>query len=161
MGNKIKGIICHWTGGVYVPNSTDKLHYHFLIDGNGKVIKGKYKPEDNLDCTNGAYAAHCGGGNTGRIGIALCGMWNNLDFPIKRVQLEAMCKLIAQLSKDYNIPITNSTILTHSEFGQLNPNTTSFGKIDIDKLPCVALYDRKSCGNWIRNKVNWYKSKII
>ena len=159
MDNKFKGIVIHWTGGVYEPNATDKQHYHFLVTGNGKIIEGKYKPEDNLNCTDGKYAAHCGGGNTGRIGIALCGMWSN-DYPIKRIQLEAMCKKVAELSIKYKIPISNSTIITHSEFGQKNPATSYYGKIDIDKLPCVALYDRTSCGNWIRNKVNWYRSKM-
>ena len=155
----IKGIVIHWTAGTYTPNATDKEHYHFLIDGNGKVIEGKYKPSDNLNCKDGKYAAHTGGGNTGRIGIALCGMYSN-EYPIKRLQLEALCKKCAELSKVYGIPITNNTILTHSEFGHKNPHTTSFGKIDIDKLPCIALYDRVSVGNWLRNKINWYRSKI-
>lgn len=159
MSSGFKGVVCHWTGGVYEPNSTDREHYHYLINGDGKVIQGKYKPEDNLNCTDGKYAAHCGGGNTGRIGIALCGMWSSA-YPIKRIQLEAMCKLIAQLSIKYNIPINTDTIITHSEFGQRNPHTSSFGKVDIDKLPCIALYSRKSCGDWIRNKVNWYRSKM-
>ena len=140
MTSKFKGIICHWTGGVYEPNATDLSHYHYLITGSGKVIEGKYKPEDNLDCTDGKYAQHCGGGNTGRIGIALCGMWSK-DYPIKRIQLEAMCKLIAQLCNKYSIPITSNTIMT-------------------DKLPCIALYDRRAIGNWIRIKTNWYKSKL-
>lgn len=155
----MKKIIIHWTGGVYVPNSTDRSHYHFLIDGEGKTINGTHKVEDNEDCTDGNYAAHCGGGNTGSIGVALCGMWSN-DYPIKRKQLEAMCKLVAELSIKYKIPISTDTILTHSEFGHKYPNSTSFGKVDIDKLPCISLYDRKSCGNWIRNKVNWYRSKM-
>lgn len=159
MGN-YKGIICHWTGGTYEPNSTDLAHYHFLVTGSGKIKEGKYKPEDNLDVGDGKYAPHCGGGNTGRIGIALCGMFNS-NYPIKRVQLEAMCKKIAELCNQYNISIGSNTIQTHSEFGHSHPNTTSFNKVDIDKLPCIALYDRKSVGNWIRNKVNWYRSKIV
>lgn len=155
----IKGIVIHWTAGTYTPNTTDKEHYHFLIDGNGKVIEGKYKPNDNLNCKDGKYAQHTGGGNTGRIGIALCGMYSN-EYPIKRLQLEALCKKCAELSKVYGISITSNTILTHSEFGHKNPHTTSFGKIDIDKLPCIALYDRVSIGNWLRNKINWYRSKM-
>lgn len=153
----IKGIVIHWTGGTYKPNATDLSHYHFLIDGNGKVIEGKYKPNDNLNCKDGKYAQHTGGGNTGRIGIALCGMYSS-EYPIKRLQLEALCKKCAELSKVYGIPITSNTILTHSEFGHKNPHTTSFGKIDIDKLPCVALYDRVSVGNWLRSRINYYRS---
>jgi len=152
-------IAIHWTAGVYTPNATDKQHYHFLIDGDGKVIKGTHKPQDNENCTDGNYAAHLGGGNTGTIGVAICGMYSS-SYPIKRVQLEACCKLIAELSKQYSIPIKNTTIFTHSEFGERNPHTTSNGKIDIDKLPCIALYTRKECGDWLRNKINWYRTKL-
>ena len=41
----MRRIIIHWTGGGWFPNITDKEHYHFLIDRNGKVINGKYKVE--------------------------------------------------------------------------------------------------------------------
>ena len=152
-------ITLHWTGGTYKPNATDKKAYHFLVDGYGKVHKGTYTPEDNLDCSDGKYARHCGGGNTGNIGVAICGMWSK-DYPIRRVQLEAACKLIAELSKRYNIRVTNEYILTHAEFGKKNPNTTSYGKIDINNLPCVAVYGVDNVGNWIRNKVAWYRSKL-
>lgn len=153
-------ITFHWTGGKYTPNDTDLSHYHFLIDGDGKVVKGKYKPEDNLNCKDGVYAPHTGGGNTGNIGIAICGMWNNRDYPVRRVQIEAACKLAAQLCVKYGIRITSNNVLTHAEFGNANPSTTSYGKIDINNLPCVAIYGVNNVGNWIRNKVNWYKSKI-
>lgn len=112
-----------------------------------------------MNCKDGNYAQHCGGHNTGNIGIALCGMYSE-EYPIKRLQLEALCKKCAELSKIYGIPITSNTILTHSEFGHKNPHTTSFGKIDIDKLPCIALYDRVSVGNWLRSKINYYRSKL-
>lgn len=112
-----------------------------------------------MNCKDGNYARHCGGHNTGNIGIALCGMYSS-EYPIKRLQLEALCKKCAELSKVYGIPITSNTILTHSEFGHKNPHTTSFGKIDIDKLPCIALYDRVSVGNWLRSKINYYRSKM-
>lgn len=156
----LKMITFHWTGGTYTPNSVDINAYHFLIDGNGKVHKGKYKPEDNLNCKDGVYARHCGGGNTGNIGIAICAMWNSKDYPIKRIQIEAACKLAAELSERYGIRITDKSIVTHAEFGKSNPNTTSYGKIDIQSLPCVSIYGVDSVGKWIRNKVQWYRSKM-
>lgn len=152
-------ITIHWTAGTYVPNETDKQAYHFLIDGEGKVHKGKYKPEDNINCQDGVYARHCGGGNTGNIGIALCGMYSQ-DYPIKRIQLEAACKLTAQLCDKYGIRITNKNIVTHAEFGKQHPHTTSAGKIDIINLPCVAVYGVDNVGNWIRNKVQWYRQHL-
>lgn len=156
----LKRITFHWTAGTYKPNATDKNAYHFLIDGDGKVVKGKYKPTDNIDCTDGVYARHCGGGNTGNIGIAICGMADAKQYPIKRIQIEAACKLAAELSKEYGIVVNSNTIITHAEFGERNPATTSKGKIDIINLPCVAVYGIGNVGNWIRNKVLWYRSKI-
>ena len=133
--------------------------YHFLIDGEGKVWKGKYQPNDNLNCRDGVYAAHTGGGNTGNIGIAVCGMWST-SYPIKRKQIEAACKLAAQLCEKYGIRITNRTVFTHAEFGKLYPHSTSAGKRDIDSLPCVAVYGVDNVGNWIRNKVQWYRQHL-
>ena len=52
-----------------------------LVDKNGSVKSGKYTPEDNLNCKDGKYAKHCGGGNTGRIGIAVCCMKNSQTPP--------------------------------------------------------------------------------
>ena len=89
----------------------------------------------------------------------MCGMRDS-RFPITRKQLESTCRLVAELSKKYGIAINSKSIITHAEFGRANPHTTSFGKIDINKLPCVALYSIDTCGDWIRNKVNWYRSKL-
>lgn len=152
-------ITFHWTGGVYTPNQTDINAYHFLIDGDGKVHKGKYKPEDNLNCQDGVYARHCGGANTGNIGIAICGCYSD-DYPIKRIQIEAACKLAAQLCEKYGIRITNRSVMTHAEVGRMLPHSTSAGKVDIIKLPCVAVYGIDNVGNWIRNKCQWYRSKM-
>lgn len=158
MGSLSK-ITIHWTAGTYTPNDVDKKAYHFLVDGNGKIIKGKYKPTDNINCQDGVYAAHCGGGNTGNIGIGICAMWDSKAYPIKRCQIEAACKLAAELSKTYGIPISTTNIFTHAEFGNRYPNSTSRGKRDIDSLPCVCVYGVQQVGNWIRDKVHWYKVK--
>ena len=69
-------IIIHWTAGTNQPNLIDKQHYHFMIDSLGRIYNGNYKVTDNENCKDGKYASHTGGGNTGAIGIALCGMAN-------------------------------------------------------------------------------------
>ena len=97
----MKRIIIHWTAGTYMPNSVELEHYHYLIDFNqvpkekASVKCGKCKPEDNLNCTDGSrYAAHTGGGNTGSIGVAICGMLGYQgikqigNYPIKPLQME-------------------------------------------------------------------------
>lgn len=156
----LKMITIHYTGGTYTPNQTDLNAYHYLIDGEGKVHQGKYKPEDNLNCKDGVYARHCGGGNTGNIGIAICAMWNAKDYPIKRIQIEAACKLCAELCLRYGIRISDRSVLTHAEFGKAHPNTSSYGKIDIQSLPCVAVYGVEEVGKWMRRTTMWYRSKI-
>lgn len=157
-------IIIHWTSGGWFPNATDKEHYHFLIDKNGKTINGKYKVEDNENCTDGKYAAHCGGGNTGAIGVAMCGMFgfknskNVGSYPLTKVQCEACFKLVAQLCKKYLINLNN--VLTHYEFGLSHPNTSSKGKIDIIYLPVYPEIKQNEIGVFIRNKIRWYLDKI-
>ena len=157
-------IIVHWTAGGYTPNSVDLKHYHYLIDGNGNVNHGIYKPEDNLNCYAGKYAAHTGGGNTGAIGIAMCGMlgFKNKNavgaYPLKAKQVESCFKLCAELCKKYNIPIAN--VWTHYEFGKNHPDTTSVGKIDIIYLPPYPEVKTNEVGNFIRRKVRWYYERL-
>ena len=67
----MKRIILHWTAGRYYPTQFEKQYYHFLIDKDGRIYNGIHKPEDNLNCSDGNYAAHTGGGNTGSIGFRL------------------------------------------------------------------------------------------
>lgn len=162
----MKRIIIHWTGGSYQPNQHEYECYHYLITGNGLTINGKYKPEDNENCYDGKYAQHTGGGNTGSIGIALCGMLNykegvpnSTKYPLKFSQCEAAWKKIAEISKKYNIPITSETILTHYEFGKTHPNTKSKGKIDINYLHPYPNEKADNIGNFIRGKVLWYYLK--
>lgn len=160
----MKKIIIHWSAGTYMPNATDKEHYHFLIDDKGVVTVGRYKPEDNENCSDGRYAQHTGGGNTGSIGVALCSMLgfvsctNAGKYPITKLQLESCFKLCAELCKKYKIPV--ESVLTHYEFGKANPKTSSSGKIDIVYLPPYPHVLQGDVGTFIRSKIKWYLSKI-
>ena len=161
----MKKICIHWSAGTNQPNQTDYQHYHYLINGDGMVFNGKYKPEDNENCNDGKYAQHCGGGNTGAIGVSMCGMFTpkGTDFrkspyPLTKKQCERCFKLVAELCKKYNIPITPQTIYTHYEFGQKHPNTSSYGKIDIVYLPPYPELNASQIGDFIRNKVKWYRN---
>lgn len=162
----MKRIIIHWTAGTYQPNGCDYEHYHYLINGDGLLIEGRYKPEDNLNCNDGIYAKHTGGGNTGSIGISMCGMLGFKDrqhpgsYLLTAVQCERCFKLIAELSKKYKLPITPQTVMTHYEFGLKNPNTSSAGKIDIIYLPPYPHIAQAEIGSYIRSKARWYLTKI-
>lgn len=163
----LKRIIIHWTAGTNQPNNTDCEHYHYLVNCDGLTIVGNYKPEDNLCCVGGKYAKHTGGGNTGSIGVAMCGMYGYVSpknlgkYPLTKVQCEAMFKLVARLSILYDIPITEDTVLTHYEFALKHPKTSSKGKIDIVHLPPYPTIKQAEVGNFIRSKVKGYKNDIL
>ena len=161
----MKRIILHWTAGTGFPTSYEKKFYHFLVDKNGKTHLGEYEPEANLDVKSGRYAAHTGGGNTGSIGVAACGMAGFVSandagkYPLTRVQLEAVFALCASLCDKYSIPVTPSSVMTHYEFGLKNPTTTSAGKVDLTYLSPFPELETRNIGGFIRSKVNWYRLK--
>lgn len=161
----MKRIIIHWTAGGPVPTSYEKECYHYLVDSIGKIHQGKFKPEANLICRTGMYAPHTGGGNTGSIGVAMCAMANFRNknnqghFPITKVQFEATMKLCAELTQKYDIPVNPNTVMTHWEFGQNNPDTTSHGKIDIIFLPPFPWISKEDVGSFIRSKIRWYEGE--
>jgi len=159
----MKKIIIHWTAGFGMPTAHELECYHYLIDTLGKLHQGKFKPEDNLNCEDNKYAHHTGGGNTGSIGVSMCGMVGFQSSshigscPITKVQFEACMKLCAELAKKYDIKITPDTIMTHYEFGQKHPDTTSYGKIDIIFIPPYSWLSKDDCGSFIRSKIGWYQ----
>lgn len=159
----MKRIIIHWTAGGPVPTSYEKECYHYLIDSLGKTHLGKFKPEANLVCRTGMYAPHTGGGNTGSVGVSMCAMANFRNknnqghFPITKIQFESTMKLCAELAVKYDIKVSPDSVMTHYEFGQKNPNTTSFGKIDIVFLPPFPWISKEDVGSFIRSKIRWYK----
>ena len=162
MNKKFKRIVLHWTAGAGSPSSYDRLAYHYLIDVKGNIHNGVYPPEANLDTSDGVYAAHTGGGNTGAIGVALCGMAGftypklHTPHPISKPQLEAAFSFVAKLCRKYSIEVKKDTVLTHYEFGLMYPESTSKGKIDIVYMPPYPAVHKYQVGNFIRNKVQWY-----
>ena len=152
-----KNIILHWTAGNYKPCSEDLKHYHYLVDSDGNIINGQYEPKDNLNCTDGRYAAHCGGGNTGRIGLAICCRKDEKTQPTRK-QVESMCSYAAKLCNIYGL--NPKDCITHAEFGKSHPTTSSYGKIDINSIPYANIFGIESAGKYLRNKILWYYNKI-
>lgn len=156
----MKRIIIHWTGGTGTFNALDAEHYHFAIDWNGKVHEGKHRPEANLDCTDGQYAAHTRRCNTGSIGIALCGMHEAVErpfdpgkYPINHRQIDALAELCADLCETYSIPLTPRTVLTHAEV-QPTLGIRQRGKWDITWLPGArAPMKPVNAGNILRERI--------
>jgi N-acetylmuramoyl-L-alanine amidase CwlA len=158
----MKRVIIHWTAGSYNINNAVLNSYHYAVDDKGGVIPCNHRPEDNENCQDGNYAAHTGGGNTGSIGVSMCGMYGfdlknkKTKYPLTKKQCEATFKLVAELCKKYNIAISPQTVMTHYEFGQQNKKTSSYGKIDITYLPSYPDIKPQDCGTFIRQKVKWY-----
>lgn len=161
LNNGIERICLHWTAGMGMPNNLESQHYHIMVDNKGSYHLGYHKIEDNINCKDGNYAQHCALGNTGTIGIALCGMAGfSLSTllsksNITRIQLEACCKKMAELCKKCNIKVTPSTVYTHAEYDS-SPSGAHEGKIDIVYIPYLNLKGAKACGDYIRGKVQWY-----
>lgn len=159
---KLFRIIIHWTAGTNQPNNTDFEHYHYLINGDGVLFNGKYVPEDNINCNDGKYAQHTGHGNTGSIGISVCGMKDfsektlKTKYPLTQVQCEKLFFECARLAKKYSIELKD--IMTHYEFNQRNGIKT--GKIDIIYLPPYPQIRKENVGDFIRNKILWYYKRI-
>ena len=149
------------TAGLHRPNNDDMQHYHEMVDSKGNLFKGYHAIEDNLDCKDGKYAQHCANGNTGVIGIAVCGM-SGFDTHrrlsssnLTMVQMEKLYERCAELVIKYSIPIKPETIYTHMEYDSSDKGA-HHGKIDIVYIPFLNLYGMKECGDHIRNKIQVY-----
>ena len=137
-------IIWHWSAGRHTPSDLDRKHYHFIIDGQGKVHQGDIAPEANLSTADGSYAAHTRGCNTGSIGIALAAMVGAVERPFRAgpepitpAQINALVLLTRELALKYKIPVTRETILSHAEV-QPTLKIAQRGKWDIAWLPGMA-----------------------
>jgi N-acetyl-anhydromuramyl-L-alanine amidase AmpD len=156
-------VILHWTAGSYVASSLDKEHYHFLIDGTPKIVRGRHSISANQHIgskSQDQYAAHTKGANTGAIGVSICASAGAVEapfspgsFPLKEVQWQLAADLVAALCKRYAIAVTDKTVLTHAEV-QTNLGIRQNGKWDIAKLSFgKGLMTAKACGDDFRARV--------
>jgi len=156
----MKRIILHWTGGTGLANTSDRAHYHILIEQDGKVIAGTRNPESNLDTSDGDYAAHTRALNTGSIGVALCAMSGAREHPfsagyhaITDAQVDALAVAVADLCATYGIPVTPRTVLTHAEV-PVTLGVAQQGKWDVTFLPGMhAPDDPLVVGDTIRSMI--------
>lgn len=137
----MKRIIMHWTAGNHVASGLDLQHYHYIVEGNGDIKLGKFPISANVAPKSGQYAAHTLNCNTGSIGVAVAAMAGAVESPfsagkapITSVQFTAFVRLVAKLAKEYGIPITPQTVLTHAEV-EPNLGIKQRGKWDINWLP--------------------------
>lgn len=138
----VKRIVGHWTAGGYFASETDKDAYHFLIEGDGDVVRGEFPvTAQHPPLVEGHYAAHTRGTNSYAIGVSLCCMANANESPfnpgrapMRPIQWIRMAEVIATLCTRYGVPVTPSTVLTHAEV-QKTLKHAQRGKWDISRLP--------------------------
>ena len=160
----MKRIIMHWTAGAHKANGTDKRAYHFIIEGDGSIVKGNSPVSANERITKpndgNTYAAHTRGLNTGSIGVAVAAMRGAREVPfdagaspITDAQITALVKHVADLAKQYGIPVTRETILTHAEV-QPTLGVKQRNKWDITWLPEMARAgDPVAVGDMLRTRI--------
>lgn len=158
----MKRIIMHWTAGAYKASSLDKQHYHFIIEDDGKVVKGVYPVSANAAPIKGKYAAHTLNCNSDSIGVSMACMAGAVEgktngkYPMTEKQFEAMCKLCADLCKSYNIAVKPETVLSHAEI-QTTLKIKQRGKWDFTVLPFQPmLKGHRPCGDYARARVQYY-----
>lgn len=157
----MRRIIGHWTAGGYKADAHSLGAYHFLVEGDGTVVGGKFPPEANQVLHPGQYAAHCLNCNTGSIGVAMAAMRDATESPfstgpcpIRPEQLASFIALLALLSNKYFIPISRYTILTHAEV-QPTLGIRQRGKWDIRWLPGMkTTAPAVEVGDTIRERVS-------
>lgn len=137
---KMKRVINHWTAGAHKASELDRRHYHFLIEGDGKVVGGIHSVADN-EVAKGNYAAHTLNSNTGSIGVAACCCagarerpFHPGQFPFTMHQWDVMVRVNAQLCLRYGIPVSRSTVLSHCEVPK-ELGIAQRGKWDIAQVP--------------------------
>ncbi len=55
---EMMGIVCHWTAGGHDASEVDKEHYHIIIEGDGRLVRGDHSIADNISARDGDYAPY-------------------------------------------------------------------------------------------------------
>lgn len=153
---KMARVIVHWSAGGHKASSVDREHYHVLIEGDGKLVRGDHSIKANVSTSDAdGYAAHTKGCNTGSIGVALCAMMNAKEkpfdpgpYPITAMQIDVLDDVLADLCRTYKIPVTPQTVLSHAEV-EKTLGIKQSGKWDVSWPPQTA----KQVGDKMRAKV--------
>lgn len=151
-------VIVHWTAGTHRASGLDRSHYHILIEGDGKLVRGI--PSIDRNDARGVkpgYAAHTLGCNTGSIGVSLCCMAGAVESPFKaglapmtRKQWDTLPAVLADLCRRYSIPVKPRTVLSHAEV-QGTLGVKQRGKWDISRLAFdPSVVGAKACGDQFR-----------
>jgi hypothetical protein len=136
----MRGIVAHWTAGAHRASGLDRAHYHVLIEGDGRLVRGTHSIAANASTADGVYAAHTLNLNRGFVGVALCCMAGAVERPFRpgsapmtRAQWDRLPPVLADLCRAYRIPVTRKTVLSHAEV-ESELGVRQRGKWDVSRL---------------------------
>lgn len=155
-----QGVVLHWTGGGSKANAVDLGAYHYVVEADGTVRAGvpvawnmrRLSPADE-------YAAHAGGWNSYRVGIAAAGMRGYRSrsspgsAPLTEPQVRRMCELAGYfLALDNLEPLDPRHLCTHREVWTIHGVKGSHNdtKLDIEYLPFRPDLKPESVGPYLR-----------
>ncbi len=154
----VRRLVLHWTAGAHIASEEDREHYHFLVEGDGDILRGAFSvTAQHPPLVEGRYAAHTRGANSNTIGVSLCCMAGATErpfsagrAPMTRVQWDRGMMLVALLCKRYGLPVTSQTVLTHAEV-QPTLGIKQNGKWDITRLAFdPSIQGHKAVGDRMR-----------
>ncbi|MBX3583660.1 MAG: N-acetylmuramoyl-L-alanine amidase [Rhizobiaceae bacterium] len=134
-------IIFHWTAGQHKASAGDRKHYHILVEGDGKLIRGIPSIDLNDAPVKPGYAAHTLNANGDAIGTSMCGMAGAQESPFKagpapmtEEQWNRLVSVHVALCRRYTINVSRKTLLSHAEV-QETLGIKQRGKWDVAVLP--------------------------
>ena len=158
----VRGIVWHWTAGAHGVIDLERDHYNWVFDNLGNVYDGNHSVQDqvNYDHTRGVGASHTKSMNTGWIGLSVDAMAGAIESPLNWGTnpvtwkgIDAMLDWTMDLCKEYDIPVSPWTTLSHAEVQQTLGVQQRF-KWDYKVLPgYTRAEDARKIGDVLRDRM--------
>lgn len=169
---KIERVVCHWSAGAYRVSGLDRKHYHVILQDDAALrtgsdvtaVRGIHTPADNDNCVDRKYAAHTKGLNTRSFGLSVACMHDAArrgpygKYPLTLLLWERMAQAAAEICEAYGLPVTERTVLFHSEALRVYGKPQA-GKWDIDVLPWNPTLPPDDVHAEFRRKTGWYLAR--
>lgn len=167
-----KGIVYHWTGGGPTANSVDLAAYHIVVEHDGTVKLGKHLVASNMRAVSEKvpYAAHTGGFNSYRIGIACAGMKDYINpkhtgkHHLTVEQVHRMCALGAYFCDEFGLdPMDPANVCTHLEVWTIHgvKGKQNHYKTDIEWLAFQPDLKKSEVGYYLRKLTKSYTPEAV
>lgn len=152
----------HWTAGTYEVTADTCAHYNDVHDYEGNSYDGRFPAQHQAmyDWRKGIGVSHTRGSNTGCIGQSVACMAGSSGWPVSWGKypitwegIDAMLERSAHYCKEFDIPVTKWSTLTHAEIEPIL-GIQQRGKWDIRLLPGdEKLRDPIEAGDILRKRL--------